>query len=116
MDRLYHELRPELLGYFLRRHGNRETAEDLLQETFAAVMRNPERLCQAETLRAYLFGIARNVSVDALRRMRPEEVQTDKEVAAELALEDPRLDSMREAIVRLNPALRQVLELRLREE
>lgn len=104
------------MGYFLRRHGSPETAEDLLQETFAAVMRNPQRLLQAETPRAYLFGVARNISVDALRRAHPLETPLAEETAATVESEDPRLAAMREAIGRLNPALRQVLELRLRQE
>jgi RNA polymerase sigma-70 factor (ECF subfamily) len=116
IDGLYQETKLELMGYFLRRHGSREVAEDLLQETFAAVMRNPERLLQADAPRAYLFGVARNVSMDALRRARPMEALPNEQAAPEVAKDDPRLPAMREAIGRLSPALRQVLELRLREE
>ncbi|MGA2175016.1 MAG: sigma-70 family RNA polymerase sigma factor [Verrucomicrobiota bacterium] len=115
LDRIYQEARPELLGYFRRRHGSPETAEDLLQETFAAVLRHPQRLLQADSPRAYLFGVARNISADALRRARPAEVPLEEAAAAEEE-PDPRLETMREAIGRLNPALRQVLELRLRQE
>jgi RNA polymerase sigma-70 factor, ECF subfamily len=116
LDRLYQETRPELMGYFLRRHGSREMAEDLVQETFAAVMRNPQRLLQAEVPRAYLFGLAHNISVDAFRRARPADRPLEEEAAANVEREDPRLATMREAIGRLNPTLRQVLELRLHQE
>ena len=115
LDRIYREIRPELLRYFRRRHGSDEAAEDLLQETFAAVLENPARLLEARSPRAYLFGVARHVSVDALRGARQEE-PLDGEVEAEGAMEDPRLEAMRAAIAALNPALRQVLDLRLRQE
>jgi RNA polymerase sigma-70 factor (ECF subfamily) len=116
LDRIYQEARPELLGFFRRRHGSPELAEDLVQETFAAVMRHPQRLLQADSPRAYLFGVARNISADALRGARPQEVLLGEAAGAEEERADPRLDSMREAIGRLNPAWRQVLELRLRQE
>ncbi len=115
LDRIYQEAGPELLGFFRRRHGSPETAEDLLQETFAAVLRHPQRLLQADSPRAYLFGVARNISADALRRAHPAQAPFEEAAAVEETA-DPRLETMREAIGRLNPSLRQVLELRLRQE
>ena len=109
LKRIYQETGPELLAYFRRRHGSPELAEDLLQETFAAVMRHPRRLL------AYLFGVARNISATALRQAHPADAPL-ADAVAEAETPDPRLDAMREAIGRLDPALRQVLQLRLREE
>ncbi|MGA2556331.1 MAG: sigma-70 family RNA polymerase sigma factor [Verrucomicrobiota bacterium] len=116
MENIYREIRPELLAYFQRRHGSPQTAEDLLQETFAAVMKNPDRLLRADSPRAYLFGVARNLSAEFYRRFHPAEelpaqAPTDDEESA-----DPRLEAMREAILRLNADSRQVLELRLYRE
>jgi len=117
LDRIYEELRPELLRFFRRRHGSDEAAQDLLQETFAAVLRNPARLFAADSPRAYLFGVARHVSADALRRARPTEPLHDEDEALiEGGDEDPRLETMREAMAGLDPALRRLLHLRLREE
>jgi RNA polymerase sigma-70 factor (ECF subfamily) len=115
LDELYRETRPDLLRYFRRRHGSDEAAEDLLQETFAAVMKNAPRVLAAESPRAYLFGVARHVSAEALRRARPTE-SLEGDESPELETEDPRLEPMREAIAGLNPVLRQVLHLRLQEE
>ena len=115
LKRIYQETGPELLAYFRRRHGSPELAEDLLQETFAAVMRHPRRLLQADCPRAYLFGVARNNSATALRQAHPADAPL-ADAVAEAETPDPRLDAMREAIGRLDPALRQVLQLRLREE
>jgi RNA polymerase sigma-70 factor (ECF subfamily) len=116
LDRLYREVGPQLLAWLVRRHGNPTAAEDLLQETFAAALKHPERLWQASSQRAYLFGIARNLTVDSYRRARtttslPENLAMEPEQPA-----DPRVERMREAIAKLNPALREVLELRLQAE
>ena len=116
MENLYCEIGPELLAFFQRRHGSSQTAADLLQETFAAVMKNPDRLLQADSPRAYLFGVARNLSAEMYRRFHPtEELPAEPQMNDEDPA-DPRLEVMRERIVRLNAASRQVLELRLYRE
>jgi len=98
---IYREVGPDLLAFFRARHGSPQTAEDLLQETFAAVMKKPERLLQADSPRAYLFGVARNLSAELYRRSRPTEVLAD-EPLTELEQETPdaRLEMMREGIRR----------------
>ena len=113
---MYREIGPELLVYFRRHHGNPQAAEDLLQETFAAVMKNPDRLLRAGSPRAYLFGVARNLSAEMYRRSHPtEELPAEPQIDEEEPT-DPRLEVMREAIVRLNADSRQILELRLHRE
>jgi RNA polymerase sigma-70 factor (ECF subfamily) len=91
-------------------------AEDLLQETFAAVVRRPEGLRLSASPRAYLFGIARNLSVDACRRFRPTEDLPLDFPAHDQTQNDPRLETMRSAITRLNHSLREVIEFRLQSE
>lgn len=116
LDELYREVGPRLLAYFQRRHGDRHTAEDLLQETFAAVVKRPEALRLAVSPGAYLFGIARNLNAEACRRFRPVCELPPELPAVVPPLADPRLDAMREAVARLNSALREVVELRLQSE
>ena len=116
MENIYREIGPELLAFFQRHHGSPQTAADLLQETFAAVMKNPDRLLRADSPRAYLFGVARNLSAEMYRRSHPtEELPAEPQIDDEEPA-DPRLEAMREAIVRLNADSRQVLELRLHRE
>jgi RNA polymerase sigma-70 factor (ECF subfamily) len=116
LEDIYREVGPELLAFFRVRHGSPQTAEDLLQETFAAVMKNPDRLLQADSPRAYLFGMARNLSAETHRRSHPtEELPAEPETEMEEA-PDPRLSVMREGIERLGAVSRQVLELRLQRE
>jgi RNA polymerase sigma-70 factor (ECF subfamily) len=112
---LYRETGPGLLAYFRRRPGLAGAAEDLLQDTFVRALRHPERLATSVSPRAYLFGIARHVSVDALRRSRPTEALAGSE-AAPAEKEDVRLEPMREAIAALPETQREALQLKLQHE
>ncbi len=49
---------------------SRETAEELLQETFLALLRNLDKLDGREDFRPYLARTARNLAIDWLRRER----------------------------------------------
>jgi len=116
VDSLYRETGPQLLAYFGRRHGQPEVAEDLLQETFAAVLRRPEDALSAESPRAYLFGIARHLSAETFRRRRIMEALPSELPAQSGDADDPKLEIMRAAIAKLEPPMREVLELRLQAE
>jgi RNA polymerase sigma-70 factor (ECF subfamily) len=116
LEELYREVGPKLLAYFCRRHAGRPVAEDLLHETFMAAMKHPQRLLLAASPRAYLFGVARNLSMDAYRGARPTEELTPEVTAAAWPEPDARLEGMRRAIGRLNSVQREVLELRLDQE
>lgn len=113
LETLYRELGPDLLSYLRRRLTDRHAAEDLLQETFLQAARRLERVSQAVSPRAWLYGIARNVAVTALRRRRRVE-PLPGEVAAEMPADDQRLAEVRAAIADLPDTLRETLELRLR--
>jgi RNA polymerase sigma-70 factor, ECF subfamily len=115
LEDLYQETGTQLLSYLLKRVGNRGTAEDLLQETFAAALRHPDRLRNTVSSRAYLFGIARNLSASTLRKSRVAE-PIPLNLPAEETPDDPRLEALRMAIPRLKEEFREVLELRLTHE
>ena len=116
LERLYRQVGPDLLAYFRYRHGDTQSAEDLLQDTFVHAMKHPERILEADSPRAYLFGIARNLRLDAFRRQRPSE-EMPAEIPTETKSEpDPRLENMREAIASLPAAQGEVLLLRLQQE
>ena len=71
---------------------------------------------RAASPRAWLFGVARNVGMNACRRRRtfaplPEEVASPAK-----AEDDPRLGRMRQAIAALPGAQREALGLRLQDE
>ncbi len=113
IEHLYHAHGPALLGYLQRNFGRCAAAEDLLQETFVQALRKEDRLTAADSPRAWLFGIARHVGLTALRRNRPtESLDATTPTVSE---PNPQLAAMREAIAQLPPAMREPLELRLRE-
>lgn len=116
IDDLYKRHGADLLRYLRAVLCDREAAEDALQETFAQAARQPGRLAQLDSPRAWLFAVARNLAVSALRRRRPV-VPLPLDVAAPGAVEpDERLDRMRQAIPALPTIQREALELRLRDE
>ncbi|HOA73577.1 MAG TPA: sigma-70 family RNA polymerase sigma factor [Phycisphaerae bacterium] len=116
VEGLYQAYGPALLVYLRRLAGRRELAEDLLQETFVQALRGVDRLDEVVSPRAWLFTIARNVGISALRRRRPVAALAEDVPAAEVAGADPRLERMAQAIDKLPDKLRETLELRLRHE
>jgi RNA polymerase sigma-70 factor (ECF subfamily) len=59
------------LGQFLAQvTKSRSLAEDLLQETFLVAVRERDQLPTVANVEAWLFGIARNRALDALRKRR----------------------------------------------
>jgi RNA polymerase sigma-70 factor (ECF subfamily) len=115
MEGLYYESGLQLLAYLSQRTGDAASAEDLLQETFAAALRHPERVRSASSARAYLFGIARNLAATASRSVRHGE-PLPPDLAVEDLPADPRVELLRTAIAGLKPEFREVLELRLQQE
>nr|WP_221381552.1 sigma-70 family RNA polymerase sigma factor [Actinoplanes polyasparticus] len=96
--------------------GQPDAAEDLLQETMLRAWRKVDDLPEdAESLRRWIFTVARNVAIDAVRtRMaRPTEVYSDRGPWAATADEDiDRLldrQMLRDALSRLSERHRGVL-------
>jgi RNA polymerase sigma-70 factor (ECF subfamily) len=75
---LYDDHAPVLLGYALRlTDGDRNRAEDIVQETMLRAWRNLDRLDEdAGPIRPWLFTVAQHLAIDAhrARRARPTEV------------------------------------------
>ncbi len=74
--------RRELQLHVYRIVGSAQDAEDLLQETLLAAWRGLEQFEGRASIRAWLYRIATNRALDALRasRRRPEELQRMTEV------------------------------------
>ncbi|WCB96400.1 glutamine amidotransferase [Baekduia alba] len=95
--------------------GDRETAEDLRQETFARAWRRAPQGAEAPVLRAWLHRTATNLALDELRRRRRREHVplhaglVDPGGSADEAARDPRL---RDALGQLTAHQRLVLLLR----
>jgi RNA polymerase sigma-70 factor (ECF subfamily) len=113
LEAIFRECGKDLSAYFARRHGGTGSADDLVQESFLQLARRL-RSGQAVSLpRAYLFGIARHVSLAFLRKQRtaaePLDTAPERAVAAE---PDARLEAAREVIASLPALQREILDLR----
>lgn len=95
---LYAQHARPLLAYALRLcGGDRQRAEDVVQETLLRAWRHPEALERAvDAVRPWLFTVARNIAVDAYRarRARPYEAGP---AALELIAVDDDIDRALEA-------------------
>jgi len=67
---LYETHASELVGYLWKLTGDRETANDLMQETFLAGMRDERALRDASSARPWLYRIATRLAYKRLRRQR----------------------------------------------
>jgi RNA polymerase sigma-70 factor, ECF subfamily len=115
MEQLYREAAPALLAYFRNQSGLAGAAEDLLQDTFVRALKHRDRLEAAVSHRAYLFGIARHVGLDALRRRQPDGETAELPSVPEVP-PDERLESMRAAIAALPLLQREALLLKLQQD
>lgn len=69
-EQLVRRHRGPVFNFILRVVGDREQAEDLVQETFFRLAKNAESYREKSKLTTWLYTIARNLSIDALRRGR----------------------------------------------
>jgi RNA polymerase sigma-70 factor (ECF subfamily) len=113
LEGVFRECAQDLRAYFARRHGSPEAADDLVQETFlqlARRLRGGEKVCSP---RAYLFGIARYVSLAFFRKhgaLEPlDETTLEEAVGPE---PDAQLEAAREIIASLPSLQREILDLR----
>ena len=66
-----------VISLIARMTGDRALAEDLAQETFVKAFRNLDAFDPARRLSSWLFRIAHNTTIDALRRLKPDLVDLD---------------------------------------
>ena len=106
-------------AYLLRYSGNREDAEDLLQETWMRIARSAKRFDTSRRFRSWVYGIATNLARDLFRRrMTKESALHELSTRPPAASEADSIDSdeLRERIAKLPENMRAVLLLRYYEE
>jgi len=118
---LYQRHHRAVFNFLLQSLGDRQSAEDLLQEAFLRVFLHREEYRPTATFRTWLFTIVRNLVIDQLRKRRatPEtghEETLDTLVepsASPLAHAEARElgERLQEAVRRLPPSQREVLIL-----
>jgi len=116
---LYRRYAPELFGLATSALGDRELAEEVVQDVFAQLWRHANDYDKRRaSVRTWLYAIARNRIIDAHRRAAVRPQRTDDEHALEGAAEvDAALDQavlrwqVTAALSRLSPQHREVIRL-----
>jgi len=117
MAQLYDRYSPIVYSVALRVLGDTAAAEDVLQEVFIQLWRNPGLFDASRgSPGAWLAVIARNRAIDVLRKRRPESDIADVLVSVEpdLAGEAERkraMEIVRGALGKMPPAQRAALEM-----
>jgi RNA polymerase sigma-70 factor (ECF subfamily) len=71
LDRLIEQYQHRLLRYLVYLSGNRELAEDLFQETWIRVLERGHQYDGKHEFSTWLYAVARNLTIDYLRKKRP---------------------------------------------
>jgi RNA polymerase sigma-70 factor (ECF subfamily) len=116
---LYRRYAPELFGFATSALGDRELAEEVVQDVFAQLWRHAEDYDQRRaSVRTWLYAIARNRIIDAHRRAAARPKRADGDASLDTAAEmDAALDhavlrwQVTAALARLSPAHREVIRL-----
>jgi RNA polymerase sigma-70 factor (ECF subfamily) len=66
-EQIWQDYHNGLLGFIHNRVGNRELAEDLLQDVFVKIHSRLETLSDAERVQGWVYSIARNAIIDHYR-------------------------------------------------
>ncbi len=116
-----HQNYQDLYRFVYRMAGNRETAEDIVQETFLRWSREIPSLPDANAKRRWLFVVARNLCISQFRRKgkfletplgEGEELHASDGNPSDSLLEDERTQIVKQAVLSLPPLLREILVLR----
>ena len=120
-----------LVRYLLYLTGNRETAEDIFQETWMRVLQRGGQYNGAARFDTWLFTIARNLVIDVRRKRtmasleelcdtgddeRPFEPAASEPTPLDTCLMRENSERVAEALMTLDPLSREVLVLRFHEE
>jgi RNA polymerase sigma-70 factor, ECF subfamily len=71
LDRLIEQYQHRLLRYLIYLSGNRELAEDLFQETWIRVLERGHQYDGRHEFSTWLYAVARNLTIDYLRKKSP---------------------------------------------
>jgi RNA polymerase sigma-70 factor (ECF subfamily) len=132
LDQLIEQYHYRLFRYLVSLTGNREAAEDLFQETWIRVLERGEQYNDKWKFGTWLFTIARNLFLDAMRRKNPlagstlDELEVMPEFSERSAGETPtpfdlqiqreEAEGVARALEHLPSSYREVLVLRFQED
>jgi RNA polymerase sigma-70 factor, ECF subfamily len=118
---LYDLYKNRVFGFLVRMTGDREIAEDLMQDTFVAAMRNAQQFDRERNFLSWIFGIAHKRTIDYFRHVKVENehlFDTDRSLGKgpdepDVGLSNKQLNAViNEAVKTLEPMQREVFLLR----
>lgn len=119
---LYNRYRNQVYGFCLKMLLDEDLAQDVLQETFMRVYENRQRLSNAASFKTWLFTIARNQSLNQLRRASrrvdldesapPDPRAADGGLPISRLERSERIDLVNRYLKKLKPDYREVIVLR----
>jgi len=129
LDRLIEQYQHRLLRYLVYLVGNRELAEDLFQETWIRVLERGYQYDGKHEFSTWLYAVARNLSIDYLRRKSPvslEGLMDDEEhaplepadqrpLAWEVVAQHEQAERISAALVSIPAGYRETVVLRFQE-
>lgn len=104
LEELYDRYSAAALGLALKMLGERNTAEEIVQEAFWRVWKRATTFELGRgQFTAWLFGIVHNLAIDEMRRrrVRPNTISTDAEDESMLDVPDPGMDVAETAFLRV---------------
>lgn len=121
-----------IFNFTYRYAGNSADAEDLTQEVFARAWRNLKKFDRQKSFKTWIFAIAKNASIDFLRKKKTipfssfennagenlltETLANPAPLAPELFEKENMAQALTAAIEKLSPKYRAVLSLRYNEQ
>ena len=121
----YDHFQQRLFGYLFRLTNSRVLAEDVLQEVLLVVWRTAESYRGESKVSSWVFGIAHNLALAALRHDHADQ-QVGWETVAEVESDEPSLEddtisrvnaeTILKALEHLTPIHRSVLELAIYQD
>jgi RNA polymerase sigma-70 factor, ECF subfamily len=130
LDRLIEQYQHRLFRYLIYLSGNRELAEDLFQETWIRVMERGHQYDGRHAFSTWLYRVARNLTIDYLRKKRtvsldglmedeqlaPLEPADTRPSAWELASRGQQTELISAALVHIPAEYREAIVLRFQDE
>src|SRR5258707_253764 len=115
-EELFARYRKPLYGFFGRRLNNPERAEDLIQETFLAVIRAASRYEPRALVRTYLYGIALKLLAAERRKLSGKEQSSEPGQEPTVGAASETALWVKQALEKLDAGEREILMMREYEQ
>ncbi len=118
---LYEKYKTRVFGFLMRMTADRDRAEDIMQDTFVAALRNVDQFDRNRSFLSWVFGIAHKRTIDYFRHVKVEndhEADALGSIGSKIDAPDNELSNKRlrilinEAVDTLDPLQREVFLMR----